>query len=499
MNLTKKLVLNISKLKSSTNLSTIIDGLLEIQIIICKFNDELADYINFLINSLVRDYQYLLTFDQQIKHLQYYINLRDFETIRCKLNSLNNYNSTDYKVERNRIELIYKFSNNTITEVQIEEYIKDYENSSKKPVFTSIYYELYRHNLHNHYKAMLYYSLEVSENYNQKLRRVNADLIFPEICLDTLTKREKQINKLENCLSYYLKNENYSSYIFTLCRLSLEYAKLEDKKLAQLTLDKAILISKYLEVSSIKSRIEDIKSKFYFLLGEYEKVISILKELATKNRENKMPYYLVATYYNLGETYLNMNLFYNSRYYFFKSLLLSQKFKYDNTLLLSIKSLTSLYKLQEKYKEALYFNEVYYSTKLDIEKNGKEQYFKKLEILKLYRRKFSTKNDFKSRIYSIIDENISYEGLTSSYIASKLGISAVIIQRRLKEIQEDSLAKIILKRRLHFSKRILQDNLDIKISELAYTCGFNSVDVFSRDFKKEFGQSPSVYKSRKKD
>lgn len=75
------------------------------------------------------------------------------------------------------------------------------------------------------------------------------------------------------------------------------------------------------------------------------------------------------------------------------------------------------------------------------------------------------------------------------------GISVRHIHRLFKEILGVSPIRYILTRRLHRAKILLQDT-NIKISEIAILAGFGSVSQFNSAFKKYYQMTPSQMKKK---
>lgn len=84
---------------------------------------------------------------------------------------------------------------------------------------------------------------------------------------------------------------------------------------------------------------------------------------------------------------------------------------------------------------------------------------------------------------------------TARALAVNLGLSLRYIQDLLNETGT-TLSERVLELRLQKARTMLSDiRLDaMKISEVAYACGFNEVSYFNRCFRRRFGASPTQYR-----
>jgi AraC-like DNA-binding protein len=100
-------------------------------------------------------------------------------------------------------------------------------------------------------------------------------------------------------------------------------------------------------------------------------------------------------------------------------------------------------------------------------------------------------------ILSAIEQNYSAPGISSKTIAAQLHIS----QRYLNELLEQrglSFSQIVLEKRLAKALAMLRDpQLDgLRISQIAYECGFNDLSYFNRRFRARFGETPGGIRAR---
>lgn len=97
---------------------------------------------------------------------------------------------------------------------------------------------------------------------------------------------------------------------------------------------------------------------------------------------------------------------------------------------------------------------------------------------------------FMERILKVIEEHISEEEFTIENFGNEVGMSRSQMFRKIKALTGKSCSVYLRSVRLAKAKIMLQNN-QATISEIAYSVGFNSPSYFTHCFKEEFGFSPS--------
>lgn len=97
-------------------------------------------------------------------------------------------------------------------------------------------------------------------------------------------------------------------------------------------------------------------------------------------------------------------------------------------------------------------------------------------------------NNFKTTIEANIYNNLSIEEL-----AQIAGYSLSTFKREFAKHYGASPAKYIKAQRLAQASKLLYQQ-DLRISDIAYDCGFNDLASFSKSFLKAYGVSPSEYR-----
>lgn len=101
------------------------------------------------------------------------------------------------------------------------------------------------------------------------------------------------------------------------------------------------------------------------------------------------------------------------------------------------------------------------------------------------------KND--TEFIEIITKNM-YSNLSINEFAHLSGLSVSSFKRKFKAVFETSPKKYINQKKIEKAAQLLKSN-DIRISDIAYDCGFDSITSFNRLFKSNLQMSPSQYRN----
>ena len=101
-----------------------------------------------------------------------------------------------------------------------------------------------------------------------------------------------------------------------------------------------------------------------------------------------------------------------------------------------------------------------------------------------------------NRVLAFINENLDSD-LTIGQLAEVANFSPFHFQRIYKSLQSETPYDTILRLRLEKSVFLIKHYSRKTVTDIAFECGFASVENFSRQFKKRFGHSPSAYKRDK--
>ena len=94
---------------------------------------------------------------------------------------------------------------------------------------------------------------------------------------------------------------------------------------------------------------------------------------------------------------------------------------------------------------------------------------------------------------NFIHEHASEE-LSLTHVASSVNISANYLSEKFKEVTGVNFVKYVARIRYEKARALLHD-VDLRVSEIAFAVGFQSLSQFNRIFKKLSGKSPTEYRA----
>lgn len=101
---------------------------------------------------------------------------------------------------------------------------------------------------------------------------------------------------------------------------------------------------------------------------------------------------------------------------------------------------------------------------------------------------------FIKKLMKVIEENLENPEFDVNMLIKEIGMSRTILYKKVNTLTNHSVASLIKHLRLKKASDIIL-NTTYPISEVAFMVGFNDRKHFSREFKKVYKLSPSVYKS----
>ncbi|MEM8765090.1 MAG: tetratricopeptide repeat protein [Bacteroidota bacterium] len=106
----------------------------------------------------------------------------------------------------------------------------------------------------------------------------------------------------------------------------------------------------------------------------------------------------------------------------------------------------------------------------------------------------SPEETFIKRALQVVDTNLGNSEFTVEAFQKDMGMSRMQLHRKLKALTHFSASEFIRDIRLQRAADLLSHN-GMNVSEVAYSCGFNSTSYFTQCFKQKFGTSPSKHNS----
>lgn len=88
----------------------------------------------------------------------------------------------------------------------------------------------------------------------------------------------------------------------------------------------------------------------------------------------------------------------------------------------------------------------------------------------------------------------SGEELSLTHVARSVNISANYLSEKFKEVTGVNFVKYVMRIRYERARALLHD-VDLRVSEIAFAAGFQSLSQFNRVFKKFSGKSPTEYRA----
>ena len=103
--------------------------------------------------------------------------------------------------------------------------------------------------------------------------------------------------------------------------------------------------------------------------------------------------------------------------------------------------------------------------------------------------------EFILKLTRIVSENIDNENLSIEMLSNEMGISKIMLYRKLKEIKEETPTEFIRKIRMNQVEKLLKMT-NKTIQEIMFDCGFNNKAYFYHEFSKQFNLTPGEYRKK---
>ena len=126
-----------------------------------------------------------------------------------------------------------------------------------------------------------------------------------------------------------------------------------------------------------------------------------------------------------------------------------------------------------------------------IERSQRE-FQERIQSKETFEKRLKSKSEFINKATGFVIEHIENANYNGSELASDLCISRSQLHRKLSSLTGFSTANFIKMIRLEKAKDMLERNCG-NVTEIAYSCGFNSQSYFTKSFKAYFGKSPSSF------
>jgi AraC-like DNA-binding protein len=107
-------------------------------------------------------------------------------------------------------------------------------------------------------------------------------------------------------------------------------------------------------------------------------------------------------------------------------------------------------------------------------------------------------NDILQRAIQIIESNISAPAFDIIDFAQELGLSRTSLFNKIKSLTGMTPNNFMIDIKLQHAASSLTKKTNENVSNIAYSCGFNTLSHFNKLFKKTYGVTPSEYRNNKK-
>ncbi|HWJ27542.1 MAG TPA: AraC family transcriptional regulator, partial [Flavisolibacter sp.] len=97
-----------------------------------------------------------------------------------------------------------------------------------------------------------------------------------------------------------------------------------------------------------------------------------------------------------------------------------------------------------------------------------------------------------NKIIQIIEEQMDNPEFGVDMLSRKVAMSAPVLYKKLRAVTNMSVNEFVKSLRLKKAALLLQQK-QYAVFEVSYMVGFNDRKYFSREFKKQYGKTPSEY------
>jgi len=104
----------------------------------------------------------------------------------------------------------------------------------------------------------------------------------------------------------------------------------------------------------------------------------------------------------------------------------------------------------------------------------------------------SVDKEFLTRVMQLVDEHMDDPDFGVEKLARKVAMSPPILYKKIKAVSNMSVNEFVKTLRMKKAAQLLQQT-DMTVYEVAFNVGYNDRKYFSREFKKQFGKTPSEY------
>jgi ligand-binding sensor domain-containing protein/signal transduction histidine kinase/DNA-binding response OmpR family regulator len=105
---------------------------------------------------------------------------------------------------------------------------------------------------------------------------------------------------------------------------------------------------------------------------------------------------------------------------------------------------------------------------------------------------------FLQKVVQLVEEHLDDPDFGVEKLSRKVAMSAPVLYKKIKAVTDMSVNEFVKSIRLKRAAQLLQQG-ELTVYEVAYSVGYQDRKYFSKEFKKQFGKTPSEYASNNKE
>lgn len=109
----------------------------------------------------------------------------------------------------------------------------------------------------------------------------------------------------------------------------------------------------------------------------------------------------------------------------------------------------------------------------------------------------SIDQEFLNRVIQLVEDNMDDPEFGVDFLSRKMAMSQPVLYKKLKAVTDMSVNDFVKSLRMKKASELLQQKTHT-IYEVAYVVGYNDRKYFSKEFKKQFGKTPTEYSNEVK-
>jgi YesN/AraC family two-component response regulator len=125
----------------------------------------------------------------------------------------------------------------------------------------------------------------------------------------------------------------------------------------------------------------------------------------------------------------------------------------------------------------------------------KQKYIRQIMLHPRKLESVSPDEKFLNKLMQLIEDKMEDPDFNVGSLVDQIGMSQTVLYKKIKALTGLSITDFIKSQRLKRAAQLLDDR-QMNIAEVAYAVGFSDRKYFSKEFRKQFGFSPSEYQQK---